>query len=100
MSHSLANDIIADGVNIDVEDIERIIDIYERIIATSSENGVTAHFTMDISYSSVADSITITAQSNVLVDSNDSDPVIIAVNTFPPEIQERINKAMPETKEN
>lgn len=64
------------------------------------DNGVTAHFTMDISYSSVADSIVITAQSNVLVDSNDSDPVIIAVNTFPPEIQERINKAMPETKEN
>lgn len=36
---ALANDIIADGVDIDVEDIERIIDIYERIIATSSENG-------------------------------------------------------------
>ena len=36
---ALANDIIADGVDIDVEDIERIIDIYERIIATSSDNG-------------------------------------------------------------
>lgn len=63
-------------------------------------DGVTAHFTMDISYSSVADSVAITAQSDVLVNHNDSDPVIIAVNTFPPEIQERINKAMPETKEN
>ena len=36
---TLANDIIADGVDIDVEDIERIIDIYERIIITSSEQG-------------------------------------------------------------
>lgn len=29
---ALANDIIADGVDIDVEDIERIIDIYERYL--------------------------------------------------------------------
>lgn len=36
---ALANDIIADEVDIDVEDIERLIDIYERIIATSSEQG-------------------------------------------------------------
>lgn len=36
---ALANDIIDNGVYIDVEDIERIIDIYERIIATSSEQG-------------------------------------------------------------
>lgn len=36
---ALATEIIADGVDIDVEDIERIIDIYERIIATSSEQG-------------------------------------------------------------
>ena len=36
---ALANDIIADGVDIDVEDIERIIDIYERILITSSEQG-------------------------------------------------------------
>ena len=62
-------------------------------------DGITAHLTMDISYSSVADSIAITAQSNVLVNHNDSDPVIIAVSTFPPEIQERISKAMPETED-
>ena len=36
---ALANDIIADGVNIDVEDIERIIDMYERVIVTSSSEG-------------------------------------------------------------
>lgn len=29
---TLANDIIDNGVNIDVEDIERIIDIYERYL--------------------------------------------------------------------
>lgn len=36
---ALANDIIADGVDIDIEDIERIIDIYERIIITSGDQG-------------------------------------------------------------
>ena len=36
---TLAKDIRSDGVNIDVNDIERIIDIYERIIITSGDQG-------------------------------------------------------------
>lgn len=88
--------------------INRLIEEYSTdntvyVVATTTiklgDGKESASFEMDISYSGIANAVAVSVQSNILVKSDGSNAIGIAIDTFPPEVQERINKAMPETEE-